>query len=176
MLVLLVAPLIYSYMPDLLLFVLDLLVFARSEHVNFSAVAMASSTPSSSQVPASQASGTIVAAGGTTGTTEENVGHISDGEEEAAAAPRKKRKQYSKVWNDFTQVWKKQTQMNFVHDFLKFAGIRACPRVCGYPRIAGMGFVFYPSRVAGAGAGTGLGLRVRVCGVSIRADFTRCHL
>jgi len=104
MLVLLVAPLIYSYMPDLLLFVLDLLVFARSEHVNFYAVAMASSTPSSSQVPASQASGTIVAAGGTAGTTEENVVHISDREEEAAAAPGKKRKQYSKVWNDFTQV------------------------------------------------------------------------
>ena len=114
-----------------------------------------------------------MAAGGTAGTTEENVVHISDGEEEAAAAPGKKRKQYSKVWNDFTQVWKKQTQMNFVHDFLKFTGIRACPRVCGYPRIVGMGLVFYPSRVAGAGAGTGLGLRVRVCGVSIRADFTR---
>ena len=66
--------------------------------------------------------------------------------------------------------------MSGVLDFLKFAGIRACPRVCGYPRIAGMGFVFYPSRVAGAGAGTGLDLRVRVCGVSIRPDFTRCHL
>ena len=45
-----------------------------------------------------------------------------------------------------------------------------------YPRIAGMGFVYYPLRVAGAGAGMGLDLRVRVCGVSIRADFTRCHL
>ena len=60
---------------------------------------MASSTPSSSQVPASQASSIIVAAANT---TEENVVYISDGEGEAAAAPGKKRKQFSKVWNDFT--------------------------------------------------------------------------
>ena len=71
----------------------------ESEHVNCSAVAMAS-TPSSSQVPGSQASGAVAAA---TDTTEENVVHISDGEEQAAG-PGKKRKQYSKVWNDFTQV------------------------------------------------------------------------
>ena len=45
---------------------------------------MASSTPSSSQVPASQASSIIVAAANT---TEENVVYISDGEGEAAAAP-----------------------------------------------------------------------------------------
>ena len=53
--------------------------------------------------------------------------------------------------------------------FLKFAGIRACPRVRGYPRIAGMGFVFYPWRVVGAGAGTNLGLR---CGF-VKLVFTR---
>ncbi|XP_039818751.1 uncharacterized protein LOC120681310 [Panicum virgatum] len=58
------------------------------------------STPSSSQVPGSQASAAVAAA---TNTTEENVVHISDGEEQAAG-PGKKRKQYSKVWNDFTQV------------------------------------------------------------------------
>ena len=58
------------------------------------------STPSSSQVPGSQASAAVAAA---TDTTEENVVHISDGEEQAAG-PGKKRKQYSKVWNDFTQV------------------------------------------------------------------------
>ena len=67
-------------------------------------------------------------------------------------------------------------KLNFVLHFLKFAGTRACPRVRGYPRIAGTGLGFYPSRVAGAGAGTGFGLRVRVSEVSIRAGFTRCHL
>ena len=67
-------------------------------------------------------------------------------------------------------------KLNFVLHFLKFAGTRACPRVRGYPRIAGTGLGFYPSRVAGAGAGTGFGLRVRVSEVTIRAGFTRCHL
>ena len=62
---------------------------------------MASSTPSSSQVPASQASSIIVAAANT---TEENVVYISDGEGKASAAPGKKRKQFSKVWNDFTKL------------------------------------------------------------------------
>jgi hypothetical protein len=59
------------------------------------------SAPSSSQVPGSQASGTVVAAADT---TEDNVVHISDGEEEAIAAPGKRRKLYSKAWNDFVQV------------------------------------------------------------------------
>jgi hypothetical protein len=45
-----------------------------SEHVNYSTVAMASS----SQVPDSQASGALVAAADT---TEDNVVHISDREE-----------------------------------------------------------------------------------------------
>ena len=65
-----------------------------------------------------------------------------------------------------------------VLDFLKFAGIRPCPRVCGYPRIAGTGFVSYPLWVAGAGAGAGADfiMRVRVYEVDIRVDFTRCHL
>jgi len=61
-----------------------------------------------------------------------------------------------------------------VLDFLKFAGIRACPQVCGYPRIAGTGFVSYPLRVAGAGAD--FSMWVRVYEVDIRVDFTRCHL
>ena len=61
-----------------------------------------------------------------------------------------------------------------VLDFLKLAGMRAYPRVCGYPRIAGTGIIFYPLRVAGTG--TDFGMRVRVSEVSIRADFTRCHL
>ena len=65
-----------------------------------------------------------------------------------------------------------------VLDFLKLASMRAYPRVCGYPRIAGTGIIFYPLRVAGAGAGAGAGfsMRVRVYEVDIRADFTRCHL
>ncbi|KAG2659217.1 hypothetical protein PVAP13_1KG362805 [Panicum virgatum] len=52
---------------------------------------------------------------------------------------------------------------------------QACPRVHGYPRTAGMGLDFYPSRIAGAGAGTCFSLRVRVSEISIRTDFTRCH-
>jgi len=63
-----------------------------------------------------------------------------------------------------------------VLDFLKLAGMRAYPRVCGYPRIAGTGIIFYPLRVAGAGAGADFSTRVRVYEVDIRADFTRCHL
>ena len=63
-----------------------------------------------------------------------------------------------------------------VLDFLKFAGMRAYPRVCGYPRIAGTGIIFYPLRVAGAGAGADFSTRVWVCEVDIRADFIRCHL
>jgi hypothetical protein len=59
------------------------------------------SAPRSSQVTGSQASGAVVAAADT---TEDNVVHISDGEEEAIAAPGKRRKLYSKVWNDFVQV------------------------------------------------------------------------
>src|SRR6185295_459109 len=63
-----------------------------------------------------------------------------------------------------------------VLDFLKLAGMRAYPRVCGYPRIAGTGIIFYPLRVAGAGAGADFSTRVRVYEVDIRADLTRCHL
>ena len=59
-----------------------------------------------------------------------------------------------------------------VLDFLKLAGMRAYPRVCGYPRIAGTCIVSYPLRVAGADFST----RVRVYEVDIRADFIRCHL
>jgi hypothetical protein len=59
------------------------------------------SAPTSSQVPSSQASGVVVVAADT---TEDNVVHISDGEEEALAASDKRRKLYSKVWNDFVQV------------------------------------------------------------------------
>ena len=66
-------------------------------------------------------------------------------------------------------------KLNFVLHFLKFAGTRACPRVRGYPRTAGTGLGFYPSRVAGAGAGANLGSRVRVSEISIHTDFTRCH-
>ena len=62
-----------------------------------------------------------------------------------------------------------------VLDFLKLAGMRAYPRVCGYPRIAGTGIIFYPLRVAGAGAGADFSTRVRVYEVDIRADFIRCH-
>jgi hypothetical protein len=43
-------------------------------------------------------------------------------------------------------------------------------------RIAGMGMVFYPWRLAGAGAGTGFCSWVWISRASIRADFTRCHL
>ena len=60
-------------------------------------------------------------------------------------------------------------------DFLKLAGIQACPRVCRYPQIAGTGIVSYPLRVAGVGAGADFSTRVRVYEVDIRADFTRCH-
>ena len=63
-----------------------------------------------------------------------------------------------------------------VLDFLKLAGMRAYPRVCGYPWIADTGIIFYPLRVAGAGAGTDFNTRVRVYEVDIRADFTRWHL
>ena len=63
-----------------------------------------------------------------------------------------------------------------VLDFLKLAGMRAYPRVCGYPRIAGTGIIFYPLRVAGAGAGADFSTRVWVYEVDIRADFIRCHL
>ena len=62
-----------------------------------------------------------------------------------------------------------------VLDFLKLAGMRAYPRVCGYPRIAGTGIIFYPLRVAGAGEGADFSTRVRVYEVDIRVDFTRCH-
>ena len=58
-----------------------------------------------------------------------------------------------------------------VLDFLKLAGMRAYPRVCGYPRIAGTGIIFYPLRVAGADFSTW----VQVYEVDIRTDFTRCH-
>ena len=61
-----------------------------------------------------------------------------------------------------------------VFDFLKIAGMRAYPRVCGYPRIAGTCIIFYPLRVAVAGAD--FSTRVRVYEVDIRADFIRCHL
>ena len=63
-----------------------------------------------------------------------------------------------------------------VLDFLKLAGMRACPRVCGYPRIAGKGMVSYPLRIAGTGAGANFSIRVRIHKVDIRADFTRYHL
>jgi hypothetical protein len=63
-----------------------------------------------------------------------------------------------------------------VLDFLKLAGTRVCPRVCGYPRIAVTGVISCPWRVAGAGAGTNFSTQVWVYKVSIRADFTRCHL
>ena len=63
--------------------------------------------------------------------------------------------------------------MDYMLDFLKFAGTRVCPRVCEYPRIAGTGNVSYPLRVAGAGAD--FSMRVRVYEVDIRADFIRCH-
>ena len=67
-----------------------------------------------------------------------------------------------------------------VLDFLKLAGIWACPWVCGYPRIAGTGTISYPWRVAGAGVGAGtgadLGMLVQVYEVDIRAEFTCCHL
>ena len=63
-----------------------------------------------------------------------------------------------------------------VLDFLKLAGMRAYPRVCGYLRIAVTGIIFYPLRVAGAGAGADFSTRVRVYEVDIRADFTHCHL
>ena len=62
----------------------------------------------------------------------------------------------------------------FVLDFLKLAGMRAYPRVCGYPRIAGTGIIFYLLRVAGAS--TDFNMWVRVYEVDIRADFTRSHL
>ena len=61
-----------------------------------------------------------------------------------------------------------------VLDFLKLVGMRTYPRVCGYPRIAGTGIIFYPLWVAGAGAD--FSTRVRVYEVDIRADFTRWHL
>ena len=57
-------------------------------------------------------------------------------------------------------------------DFLKLAGMRTCPRICGYPWIAGTGIVSYPLRVAGAGAGADFSMRVRVYEVDIRVDFT----
>ena len=63
-----------------------------------------------------------------------------------------------------------------VLDFLKLAGMRTCPRICGYPRIAGTGIVSYPLRVAGAGVGADFSTRIRVYEIDIRADFTRCHL
>ena len=67
-----------------------------------------------------------------------------------------------------------------VLDFLKLAGIWACPWVCGYPRIAGTATISYPLRVAGAGVGAGtgadLGMLVQVYEVDIRPDFTCCHL
>ncbi|CAN6323576.1 unnamed protein product [Urochloa humidicola] len=53
---------------------------------------------SRSQVPASQASGAVVAAAGTEG---DEVVHISDGEEEGSGSKRKLR---SDVWNDFDRV------------------------------------------------------------------------
>jgi hypothetical protein len=63
-----------------------------------------------------------------------------------------------------------------VLDFLKLAGIWACPRVRGYSRIAVSGVVSGPWRDAGAGAGTDFSTRIRVYKVNIRADFTCCHL
>ena len=42
--------------------------------------------------------------------------------------------------------------LDYMLDFLKFAGIRMYPRACGYPRVAGTGIILYPWRVAGAGA------------------------
>ena len=63
-----------------------------------------------------------------------------------------------------------------VLNFLKLAGMRACPWICGYPRIAGTGIVSYPLRVAGAGVGADFSTRVRVYEIDIRTDFTRCHL
>ena len=65
--------------------------------------------------------------------------------------------------------------LDYMLDFLKFAGIRMYPRACGYPRVAGTGIILYPWRVAGAGAGTCFDSRVRIYQVCIRADFTRCH-
>ena len=67
-------------------------------------------------------------------------------------------------------------KLNYIFDSLNFASTRSCPRVCGYPQIAGTGTILYPRRVAGAGAGTSLGARVWVCEVTIRVDFTLCHL
>ena len=61
-----------------------------------------------------------------------------------------------------------------VLNFLKLASMWAYPRVCGYPRIAGTGIIFYLLRVAGAS--TDFNMRVRVYEVDIRVDFTRCHL
>ena len=61
-----------------------------------------------------------------------------------------------------------------VLNFLKLAGMRACPRVCRYPRIAGTGIVSYLLRVAGAGAD--FSMRVWVYKIDIRTDFTHCHL
>jgi hypothetical protein len=63
-----------------------------------------------------------------------------------------------------------------VLNFLKIAGTRVCPRVCGYPRIAVTGVVSCPWRVAGAGAGMNFSTRVQVYKISIRPDFTRCRL
>jgi len=65
--------------------------------------------------------------------------------------------------------------LDYMLDFLKFAGIWMYPRACGYPQVAGTGIILYPWRVAGAGAGTGFDSRVRIYQVCIRADFTRCH-
>ena len=64
----------------------------------------------------------------------------------------------------------------YVFDFLKLAGIRVCPRVCGYPRIVGMSVVSYPLRVAGAGEGTDFSTRVLVYEVNIHTDFICCDL
>jgi hypothetical protein len=63
-----------------------------------------------------------------------------------------------------------------VFDFLKLAGMWACPRVRGYPRIADTGVVSCLWRVAGAGAGTDFSMWVRVYKVNLRSDFTRCDL
>jgi hypothetical protein len=63
-----------------------------------------------------------------------------------------------------------------VLDFLKLAGTQTCPRVCGYPRIAGTVIVSCLWWVAGAGAVTDFSLRVWVYEIDIHADFTCCHL
>ncbi|CAL5042226.1 unnamed protein product [Urochloa decumbens] len=56
---------------------------------------------SNSQVPASQASGAIMAAAGTEG---DDIVHLSDGEDEEEDGSGSKRKLRSEVWNDFGRV------------------------------------------------------------------------